>query len=157
MTTTVVDGRCAEPIRQFVDDAGVDLALLLQPSGQVMAQHGFARAMDVMTACALAAGIYATGTELGKLVDDQPFRTLHHAGRTRQIFIGEARSARAAYIFVTVFGGDSSLGLVRMYFEELAAALASAASSDGPATAPALAEHFERDLNKNLAALFGRA
>ena len=157
MTTTVVDEWLSAPIRQFVDEAGVELALLLHPSGQVMAQHGFARRVDVMTACALAAGIYATGVELGRLIEDKPFRTLHHAGTSRQIFIGEARSARGAYIFLTVFGADSSLGLMRLYFDELVKALALAAPSSDETLSPALAEHFELDLNRNLAALFGRA
>lgn len=157
MTTTVVDEWLGGPIRQFVDDTGAELALLLVPSGQVLAQHGFTRSVDVMSACALAAGIYATGAELGRLLEDKPFRSLHHAGAARQIFIGEARSPRGAYIFLTVFGAESSLGIVRLYFDELVSALAAAAPPAEPVQAPALADHFELDLNRNLAALFGRA
>ena len=157
MITSVVESWIEAPLGRFVNDAGVELALLLHPSGQVLAQYGFARAVDVMTACALAAGIHATSGELGRMVDDKPFRGLHHAGVTRQIFVAEARSPRGAYIFLTVFGQDSSIGLVRLYFDELVAGLAVAAPSEGPAPAPALAEHFEQDLNRNLAVLFGRA
>jgi hypothetical protein len=47
--------------------------------------------------------------------------------------------------------------LVRLYFDELVAGLAAAAPTEAAATGPALAEHFERDLNRNLAVLFGRA
>jgi hypothetical protein len=47
--------------------------------------------------------------------------------------------------------------LVRLYFEELVAGLAAAAPPLDTSSGPALAEHFERDLNRNLAALFGRA
>jgi hypothetical protein len=157
MNTTVVESWIEGPLHQFLDDAGVELALLLHPSGQVLAQHGFARSVDVMSACALAAGIHATGGELGRMVDDKPFRGLHHVGATRQIFVAEARSPRGAYIFLTVFGAESSIGLVRLYFDELVKALTVAAPPEGPAPAPALAEHFERDLNRNLAVLFGRA
>jgi hypothetical protein len=146
MNTTVVESWIEGPLRQFLDDAGVELALLLHPSGQVLAQHGFARSVDVMSACALAAGIHATGGELGRMVDDK-----------RQIFVAEARSPRGAYIFLTVFGSESSIGLVRLYFDELVKALTVAAPPEGPAPEPALAEHFERDLNRNLAVLFGRA
>jgi hypothetical protein len=156
MNTTVVESWIEGPLRQFMDDAQVELALLLHPSGQVLAQHGFARSVDVMSACALAAGIHATGNELGRMVDDKPFSGLHHVGATRQIFVAEARSPRGAYIFVTVFGSDSSIGLVRLYFDELVKGLAAAAPPEGPAPPPALAEHFERDLNHNLAVLFGR-
>ena len=157
MITSVVESWIEAPLERFVDEAGVELALLLHPSGQVLAQYGFARAVDVMTACALAAGIHATSDALGRMVDDKPFRGMHHAGMTRQIFVAEARSPRGAYIFLTVFGQDSSIGLVRLYFDEMVAGLVVAAPPEGPAPAPALAEHFERDLNRNLAVLFGRA
>ena len=157
MITSVVESWIEAPLERFVDEAGVELALLLHPSGQVLAQYGFARAVDVMTACALAAGIHATSDALGRMVDDKPFRGMHHAGMTRQIFVAEARSPRGAYIFLTVFGHDSSIGLVRLYFDEMVAGLVVAAPPEGPAPAPALAEHFERDLNRNLAVLFGRA
>jgi hypothetical protein len=144
MQMTVVEAWIEGPLKRFVDDAGAELALLLHPSGQVLAQHGFAREVDVMTACALAEG--------------RPFRGLHHSGRTRQIFLAEAQSPRGAFVFLTVFGPESSLGLVRLYFEELVNGLAAAAPPLGATTAgPALAEHFERDLNRNLAVLFGRA
>ena len=111
---TVVESWIERPLKQFVSDAGAELALLLHPSGQVLAQHGFARAVDVMSACALAAGIHASAGELGKLLDGQPFRGLHHVGRERQIFLAEALWPRGVYIFLTVFGSESSLGLVRL-------------------------------------------
>jgi hypothetical protein len=154
---TVVESWIEAPLKQFVSDASAELALLLHPSGQVLAQHGFARAVDVMSACALAAGIHASAGELGRLLEGRPFRGLHHVGRERQIFLAEALSPRGAYIFLTVFGSESSLGLVRLYFDELVKALTAAAPKDVPPVAPALAEHFERDLNRNLAVLFGRA
>jgi hypothetical protein len=154
---TVVESWIEAPLKQFVSDASAELALLLHPSGQVLAQHGFARAVDVMSACALAAGIHASAGELGRLLDGRPFRGLHHVGRERQIFLAEALSPRGAYIFLTVFGPESSLGLVRLYFDELVKALTVAAPKDVAPVAPALAEHFERDLNHNLAVLFGRA
>jgi hypothetical protein len=154
---TVVESWIEAPLKQFVSDAGAELALLLHPSGQVLAQHGFARAVDVMSACALAAGIHASAGELGKLLDGRPFRGLHHVGRERQIFLAEALWQRGSYIFLTVFGSESSLGLVRLYFDELVAALVAAAPTQAIPATPALAEHFERDLNRNLAVLFGRA
>jgi hypothetical protein len=154
---TVVESWIEPPLRQFVADASAELALLLHPSGQVMAQHGFARAVDVMSACALAAGIHASAGELGRLLDGAPFRGLHHVGRERQIFLAEVLSTRGTYIFLTVFGSESSLGLVRLFFDQLVAALAAAAPTEAPSSSPALAEHFERDLDRNLAVLFGRA
>ncbi len=157
-TTAVVEGWVEEPLKRFVDDARVRLALLLHPSGQVMAQHGFTRAVDVMSACALAAAIHASAGELGKQLEGRPFSGLHHAGRERQIFLAEARTARGPLVFLTVFDQASSLGLVNLYFEEFRQRLADAAPESEPAAAqPALAANFERELNRNLAVLFGRA
>ena len=152
----VVERWVEEPLRRFVDDARVLLALLLHPSGQVLAQHGFTRAVDVMSACALAAAIHASAGALGTQLDGKPFGALHHAGRRRQVFIAPVETPAGTLVVLAVFDRESSLGLVQLYFEELRAALAGAAPEAAPA-APVLPEHFERDLHRNLAVLFGRA
>jgi len=154
---TSVEAWIEQPLRQFVDDADVVLALLLHPSGQVLAQHGFTRAVDIMSACALAAAIRASAAELGRHLDGQPFRGLHHAGVARQVFLSEAETVRGPYIFLTVFDSESSLGLVRMFFDELRVNLANAAPPPVATAQPMLNENFETELNRNLAALFGRA
>lgn len=146
-----------QPLRQFVQDAEVNLALLLYPNGQVLAQHGFTRAMDVMSACALAAAIHVSACELGVQLEGRPFTGLHHAGSDRQIFLAETATPRGPYIFLTVFDGQSSLGLVRLFFDEFRVNLANAAPPPPTETQPMLAENFEHELNRNLAALFGRA
>lgn len=146
-----------EPLRKFVEDAGVALALLLHPSGQVLAQYGFNRAMDIMSACALAAAINASASELGRQLEGKPFAGLHHAGKARQIFLAEAKTTRGAYIFLTVFDERSSLGLVQLYFEEFRVNLANAAPPPVAVPEAMLNENFERELNRNLAALFGRS
>ena len=156
MKTAVVETWVEEPLKQFVDDARVRLALLLHPSGQVLAQYGFTRAVDVMSACALAAAIHASAGELGKMLEERPFGALHHAGLERQIFLSQAATPRGPFIFLSVFDQASSLGLVQLYFEEFRARLAKAAPPKEP-EGPVLPESFERDLNHNLAALFGRA
>jgi hypothetical protein len=156
MTTAVVEQWVEEPLKRFVDDARVRLALLLHPSGQVLAQHGFTRAIDVMSACALAAAINASAGELGRQLEGRPFTGLHHAGKERQIFLAEVRTAHGSFVFLTVFDRESSLGLVNLYFGEFTARVAAAAPSPQP-RGPALPDHFEHDLNRNLAVLFGRA
>lgn len=146
-----------QPLRQFVEDAEVNLALLLYPNGQVLAQHGFTRAMDIMSACALAAAIHVSACELGVQLEGRPFTGLHHAGKDRQIFLAETETPRGPYIFLTVFDGQSSLGLVRLFFDEFRVNLANAAPPPAREPQAMLAENFEHELNRNLAALFGRA
>lgn len=148
-------------MQRFADEARVTFALLLQSSGQVLGQLGFTRAVDVMAACSLAAAINVTAAQLGRELDGTPFRELHHAGSERQIFIAEARTARGPIVLLAAFDGESSLGLVRLYFRELCDALANAVPSVESTRLSAmsvdLGENLERDLNRSLAILFGRA
>ena len=156
MSVMAVEPWVEAPLRQFVEDARTVLALLLHPSGQVMAQYGFARAVDVMSACALAAAIHASSGELGRQLEGRPFRGLHHAGKDRQLFLAEAATPRGSFIVLTVFDQESSLGLVRMYFDEFTKQLVAAAPPPPRHVEPVLEQQFERELNKNLATLFGR-
>jgi Roadblock/LC7 domain len=152
----VVEPWVEAPLRRFADDARVTRTLLLHPSGRVVAQQGFGTSSDVMSACALAAGIRASAGELGRMLDGRPFAELHHAGEERQLYLAEVATPRGPYVFLAVFDGESSLGLVRLYFAELAAHLAAAAPA-AVAEAPVLPTGFELELNRNLAVLFGRA
>ena len=156
MKIATVEPWVEAPLRQFVDDARARVALLLHPSGQVVAQAGFTRRVDVMTACALAAAVHATAGELGRQLEGSPFRGLHHSGTEKQMFLGSVDTARGAYICLTVFDAESSLGLVRMYFEDLRKGLVAAAPTGVVVREPALAADFELDLNRNLAAMFSR-
>jgi len=154
--THVAEPWIEAPLQTFVDDAQALFALLLHPNGRVMGQFGFTRAVDVMAACALAAAIHASAGELGRELDGKPFRELYHAGRDRQIFIGDVPTTRHPFVFLTVFDAESSLGLVRIYFEELCALLQHAQPPALPET-PIADASLEQDLNRNLAVLFGRA
>ncbi len=148
------------PLQRFADQSRVTFALLLQPSGQVLGQFGFTRAMDVMAACSLAAAINVTAAQLGRELEGSPFRELHHAGRERELFIAEAPTVRGPLVLLAAFDGESSLGLVRLYFRELCASLAAAPVPGGAAGDPEeldLGENLERDLDRSLAILFGRA
>ena len=145
-----------EPLRRFIDDSRVRLVLLLETTGRVLAQHGFTRSLDVMSACALAAAIHASAAEIGRQLDGAAFTTLHHPGNSQQIFLGELPTTRGVHILLTVFDDTTSIGLVRLYFRELSARLSAAAPAPAaPDVAPSLLD-FESDLNRNLATLFGR-
>ena len=150
---TAIGSWIEEPLTRFIDDSRVRLVVLLESSGQVLAQHGFTRSIDVMSACALAAAIHASAAEIGRQLDGNPFTTLHHPGQNRQVFLGDLATGRGVYILLTVFDDATSIGLVRLYFAELGRRLAVAAPVQ--AVPPTFVD-FESDLNRNLAKLFGR-
>jgi predicted regulator of Ras-like GTPase activity (Roadblock/LC7/MglB family) len=112
--------------------------------------------MDVMSACALSAAIHASAGELGKQLDGQPFRGLHHAGREKQIFLSSTDTPHGTVLLLTVFDQETSLGLVQLYFGELIDRLRATVPGLEPQEV-LLPENFERDLNKSLAVLFGRS
>lgn len=157
MKISVTAGWVETPLKQFVDDARVEIAVLLHPSGQVLGQYGFARSIDVMTSCALASAIHASSSELGRQLEGKPFSALHYTGNHRQIFLGAIPTKSGTLLLLAVFDRESSLGLVQLFLEEFKARLAVAAPEVSADGTPAIAEHFERELNRNLAQLFGRA
>jgi hypothetical protein len=131
--------------------------VLAHPSGRLLAQAGFSRATDVRTACVLAAAANATSTQLGEFVDGAPFRELHYAGSGRQTYLVASSLPQGPCLLLAVFDDNSSLGLVRVCFDELKRQLATAAPSPVRAAAPARMETFERELNESLAQAFGVA
>ena len=57
---TISVGWADTSLKRFVDDARLQVAILMHTSGQVLAQVGFQRSLDVQTACALSAAINAS-------------------------------------------------------------------------------------------------
>jgi predicted regulator of Ras-like GTPase activity (Roadblock/LC7/MglB family) len=148
---TAGDG-AADALARFVRDAGVQLALLMHADGRVIAQQGFTHRVDVATASVLAAAIQSSTRELRRFVGDSTLGPVHHAGGERQLFLAPVPEGEPERLVLVVFDRSSSLGLVRVFWEELVSAL----RRDRAAPAPR-PEHFERDLQDSLAALFGEA
>lgn len=155
MTTTVVEQWTAEPLGRYVAQASARLVVVMTPAGQVLAQHGFVRAVDLMGVAALGAAIMASSGALADLVGERTFGALYHAGQRHGVHLAGCRTPRGPLVVLTVFGKETSIGLVEFFFGEFAAAL-SAAAPAAPARGPILAENFEAELGASLASLFGR-
>jgi hypothetical protein len=155
-TVRAVETWTLEPLTTYVNEAGARLVLLMTPAGQVLAQAGFSRAVDVMSASALGAGIMASTAELARLMGQPPFAGLNHQGQRHGIFLSGFETARGRLHVLVVYDLDaSSLGLVQLFFEQLVADLRAATPKTGAAKA-VLAGDFERELNESLNTLFGR-
>jgi hypothetical protein len=149
----VVEPWLLEPMERFVRESGARLTLIMTPSGQVLAQYGFTRAVEVMAAAALGAGIAASTGEIVRMLEESTFQALNHQGAAHGIFLVQFDSPRGGLLALVVYGADTSIGLVQLFFEDLVADLASAAPA-APPRGPVLAADFERDLNQSLATLF---
>jgi hypothetical protein len=143
------------PLADFVRQARVGLAVALEPSGRVLAQHGFTRSLDVMAICSLVAAIHASASELGRQANGAAFGPLHHGGQGRQVFLAPAAAGSGTVLLLAVFDQRTSLGIVRHFFGTFARALQRI--PDAELTTHPMTGDFERDLGRNLAMLFGRA
>jgi predicted regulator of Ras-like GTPase activity (Roadblock/LC7/MglB family) len=156
MSTRAVESWTLQPLTDFVRESSVRLVLVLTPSGQVLAQSGFSRAVDVMSAAALAAAIVASTGELAKQLKQQPFGALNHQGLRQGIFLSTLGTERGTLAVLAVYDLDvSSMGLVQLFYEQLAAEL-KAATPKGTVPKQVLAADFERELTDSLNTLFGR-
>lgn len=144
-----------EPLNDFLAESSARLVLIMTGSGQVIAQHGFTRALDVMSAAALGAGIVASAQELARIMTWPPFTTMVHQGARQGHFLARFETPRGAWIGLVVFGPETTLGLVQLFFTRLAGELRAAAPKDDKPK-EVLAADFERELNASLRTLFGR-
>ena len=155
MTTTVVEPWAEQPLLRYVSQSSARLVVVMTSAGQVLAQHGFTRAVDLMSASALGAAIMAASGALAQQVGETSFGALFHAGERHGIHLALCTTPRGPLIVLTVFGRETSIGLVGLFYEEFAVALRRAAPAD-QLREPVLAEDFEADLNRSLTSLFQR-
>ena len=108
-----------QPLETFLAESAARLTLLMTSSGQVVAQHGFSRSLDVMTAAALGAGIVASTEELGRLMGATRFEALVHNGQQQSCMLAAFATPRGRWIGLVVFGPETSVGIVRLFFDQM--------------------------------------
>lgn len=143
----------AGPLQDFVRESGVRLAVLINRSGQVLAQLGFEKVLDLVGVASLAAGINASSRALARQLGEERFEHLHHAGAARQLFLGHFDSAAGQLMLVAVFDERSSIGLVRLFFEQFVARLRELPELR-VAQAPESSRDFEAELEMSLDRFF---
>ncbi|HEX7337081.1 MAG TPA: hypothetical protein VF252_07730 [Gemmatimonadales bacterium] len=144
-----------QPLQTFLAESSARLILLMTTSGQVIAQHGFSRSFEVMTAAALGSAIVASTEELARIMGSPRFGALVHGGNRQSCMLSAFGTPRGRWIGLVVFGPETSVGIVQLFFDQMVEELVGAAPREQPAP-PALAENFERELDTSLKELFGR-
>lgn len=137
------------PIGEFVREARVRTALLINGSGQVLAQHGFTRSYEVMNVAALAAAAHAAARTLAEMTQGKSWTHVHHAGKQRQLFMAPVKVPLEELILVVIFDSDSSLGLVQLFFQRFSTRIG-ALPELRQRTFQTTQQHFERDLQAGL-------
>ena len=151
----VLEPWVAGPLTEFLRESSARLALVMTSSGQVIAQHGFTRSLDVMSAASLGAGILATTGEIARMIDSpKGFGAVVHQGEQQGIWLAGFDTPRGRWIGLVVFGSESTVGLVRLFFNRFTEQVVQATPQLVPVR-DVLAEGFERELDDSLRALFG--
>ena len=86
----------------------------------MLAQHGFVGRYHVMNVAALAAAANASARVLADLTGAGRWQYLHHAGRSRQLFLAPFVTPSEELILVAIFDEQSTLGLVELFFQRFA-------------------------------------
>jgi hypothetical protein len=145
----VIEPWLLAPLERFVRESGARLA----DHDAVRAGVSSTVTRAVEAAPAAAAGHAASTAEIVKMLDEPDFRVLNHQSPHHGIFLGRFATGRGPLLALVVYGADTSIGLVQLFFEDLVADLEAAAPVVAP-RGPVLAANFERDLNESLATLF---
>ena len=93
-----------QPLQTFLSESSARLILLMTTSGQVIAQHGFSRSFEVMTAAALGSAIVASTEELARLMGTVQFGAVVHGGRQQSCMLAAFGTPRGRWIGLVVFG-----------------------------------------------------
>ena len=145
------------PLENFLLESEARLVVILTRSGQVVAQHGFDRSGDLMSAASLAAGIMAAGAELSRLLEATSPRELAYEGEELGIYLASIELPGRTWTGLVGYGKETSLGLVQLFFAELTAELERAAPPPPAGGFPTVLDRdFEAELDRSLRSLFGR-
>jgi len=100
----------------FLERAGAKCALLIDKEGHLVTKKGFTKSLNTDSIAALVAGSFASTREVAKLLGETEFSVLFHQGKNENIHIGLVAERALA---VVIFDDRTTLGMVRLYAEEL--------------------------------------
>jgi predicted regulator of Ras-like GTPase activity (Roadblock/LC7/MglB family) len=92
-------------------DARAKAVLLIDPNGQLLADHGATEGLDMTAFASLTASNIAATASMARLVGEKDFTILFHQGEKDSIHISLV-GQRA--ILAVIFGKEASLGIVRL-------------------------------------------
>jgi len=103
-------------LADFLDRAQAKCALLIDKEGHLVTKKGFTKSFNTDSIAALVAGSFAATKQVAQLLGETEFSVLFHQGKNENIHIGLV-AERA--LVVVIFDDRTTLGMVRLYAEEL--------------------------------------
>lgn len=102
-------------LERFLTDAGCSATLLIDRGGESLAAAGMARAFDMVSIAALAAGAFSSTAPLARLLGETEFSVLIHEGVKESLHVSTVDDGS---ILLAVFDERTSVGMVRVFARE---------------------------------------
>ena len=109
-----------EVLVHFLGESGAVDALLIDRSGQLLAQGGPDRALDTVSLSALAAGAFSSTAAMARLLGEPEFTMLFHQGIKEHIHV---TAVDEHAILLATFDGRTTVGMVRLFAKEASVAI----------------------------------
>ena len=107
-------------LRRFLSDSSCSAALLIDRSGQPLAEAGTARTLDVGSIGALAAAAFSSTAALAQLLGESEFSVLFHEGVKESMHVCTVDEQT---ILLVIFDERTTIGMVRLFAREAAASI----------------------------------
>jgi predicted regulator of Ras-like GTPase activity (Roadblock/LC7/MglB family) len=95
----------------FVGETHAHCALLCDRSGRLLTKSGDTNSMDNITFASLVAGDFAASDQLARLLGEDEFSSLYHAGNGRSMYLADVSGYG---ILAAIFDGHTTLGMIRL-------------------------------------------
>lgn len=98
-------------LNSFVAETHVHCVLLCDRSGRLLLKSGETGSMDNVTFASLVAGDFAASDQLARLLGEDEFASLYHAGEGRSMYLADVSGYS---ILAAVFDARTTLGMIRL-------------------------------------------
>ena len=107
-------------LTHFLAESAAGDALLIDRSGQLLAQGDSPRALDTVSLSALAAGAFSSTAAMARLLGESEFTMLFHQGVKENIHVSAVDEDA---ILLATFDNRTTVGMVRLFAAEAGAAI----------------------------------
>ena len=107
-------------LRRLLADANSAAAVLIDRSGQPLAEAGTARTLDIGSIGALAAAAFASTAALARLLGESEFSVLFHEGVKESLHVCTVDEQT---ILLVIFDERTTIGMVRLFAREATASI----------------------------------
>jgi predicted regulator of Ras-like GTPase activity (Roadblock/LC7/MglB family) len=107
-------------LRHFLEESSALDALLIDRSGQLLAQGGTGHDLDIVSLSALAAGAFSSTAAMARLLGEPEFTMLFHQGVRENIHV---TAVDEHAILLALFDNRTTVGMVRLFAKDASAAI----------------------------------